>query len=509
MEPPSLSFKRKGGGCLQTPFLLNDRIEQVTVNRQLTTILLHMKKIASILFFGWCLSLALAPAAGAHVSLPAIFSDHMVLQQKSTVTVWGWASPSEEVTVTGSWDQKAVKAKASNLARWSLQLQTPAAGGPYTIGVKGYNSITIQDVVIGEVWLCSGQSNMEWTANAGIDKGPAEIAKANYPAIRFFTVAKKTADGPQLDLDGQWVVCSPQTMPHFSAVGYFFGQKIHETLKVPVGLINSSWGGTPAEVWLNPQAVAAEPVLATAAAKLTEVPYGPIHPGKAYHAMIAPLIPFRLAGALWYQGESNVTTASAYEQLLPALVRSWRSEWQQDFPFYYVQVAPYKYGDNHSGVLLRDSQRKAMAAIPNSGMVVISDVGNTQDIHPRNKIPVGQRLANWALHQTYGKKDVIFSGPLYRSMQVQGNKVRISFDYTAPGLMVKGPELSLFEIAGADQQFVKADAKIVGNTVVVSARAVKAPVAVRYAWDNTAEPTLFNKAGLPASSFRTDAWPVE
>jgi sialate O-acetylesterase len=224
--------------------------------------------------------------------------------------------------------------------------------------------------------------------------------------------------------------------------------------------------------------------------------------------MISPLIPFRLAGALWYQGESNVTTAPAYEQLLPALIGNWRSEWQQDFPFYFVQIAPYKYGDNYSGVLLRDAQRKAMAATPHTGMVVISDVGNTQDIHPRNKIPVGQRLANWALHQTYGKKEVIFSGPLYRGMEVQGNKIRLSFDHTAPGLTAKGKDLSLFEIAGADQQFVPAEARISGNAVVVSAKSVKKPVAVRYAWHNTAEGTLFNKAGLPASSFRTDAWPM-
>jgi sialate O-acetylesterase len=466
-----------------------------------------MKRTLSLLLCCWCLLLGTAREAAANVSLPAIFGDHMVLQQQSEVTVWGWASPSEEVTITGSWDQKAVKTKASNLARWSLKLQTPAAGGPYTIQVSGQNKFTIQDVLIGEVWLCSGQSNMEWTTSAGIDQGQGEIAKAQYPAIRFFTVTKKSADGPQLDLEGHWEVCSPQTMPHFSAVGYFFGQKIHETLKMPVGLINSSWGGTPAEVWLHPQAVAADPMLASAAARLTEVPYGPIQPGKAYWAMISPLIPFRLAGALWYQGESNVTTAAAYEQLLPALIGNWRSAWQQDFPFYYVQIAPYKYGDNYSGVLLRDSQRKAMAT-PNTGMVVISDVGNTQDIHPRNKIPVGQRLANWALHHTYGQKEVVFSGPLYRGMQVQGNKIRLSFDNTAPGLMVKGQQLGTFEIAGDDQQFVPAEAKIAGNTVLVWAKSVKKPVAVRYGWHNTAEPSLFNKAGLPASSFRTDTWPV-
>jgi sialate O-acetylesterase len=233
-----------------------------------------MKKRIFFLLCSCYLLAGAAPDAAADVSLPAIFGDHMVLQQQAEVTVWGWANPSEEVTLTGSWDQKAVKVKTSNLARWSLKLQTPAAGGPYTLQVQGNNKITIQDVLIGEVWLCSGQSNMAWTTAAGIDNGKAAVEQARYPGIRFFTVTKKTADGPQLDVDGHWEVCSPQTMPQFSAVGYFFGQKIHETLQVPVGLINSSWGGTPAEVWLNPRSVAADPVLASAAAKLTEVPYG-------------------------------------------------------------------------------------------------------------------------------------------------------------------------------------------------------------------------------------------
>ncbi|MDB5261486.1 MAG: sialate O-acetylesterase, partial [Adhaeribacter sp.] len=318
----------------------------------------------------------------------------------------------------------------------------------------------------------------------------------------------KTADGPQLNTEGQWVVCTPQTMPDFSAIGYFFGQRLHENLKVPVGLINSSWGGTPAEVWVNPKTVIDNQVLASAAAKLTDVPYGPVKPGKAYHAMIAPLIPFRLAGALWYQGESNITSPQTYAQLLPALIQNWRTEWGNEFPFYFVQIAPYNYGENTNGALLRDAQRQTLA-VPKTGMVVISDIGNIKDIHPRNKIPVGQRLANWALHNTYGKKDIIYSGPLYKSMKTEGNRIKLYFEHAGPGLVVKGKELTDFEIAGTDQQFVKAKAKIVGQTVVVQASSVKNPVAVRFGWTNTAEPNLFNKAGLPASSFRTDDWPVK
>ena len=460
-----------------------------------------MKKVLLVNILVMVLMLIKVPAGA--VSLPNIFGNHMVLQQNAEVTIWGWGNPREEITVTGSWNQEAVKTIASNLAQWQVKLKTPAAGGPYTVKVQGYNTILVEDVLIGEVWLCSGQSNMEWTTNAGIDNGAQEIPKANFPSIRFFTVPHRSADGAQLDLDGEWVVCSPQTMPYFSAVGYFFGRQVHQTLKMPVGLINSSWGGTPAEVWVNAQAIAKNSDLATAAAKLTEVPYGPVRPGKAYNAMIAPLIPYRLAGALWYQGESNVSDPENYAKLLPALIQNWRQEWQQELPFYYVQIAPYKYNRPYEGVMLREAQRRALAT-PNTGMVVISDVGNKDDIHPRNKIDVGIRLANMALAKTYGQKGLAFSGTLYTSMKVEGNKIRLFFDHAESGLVVKGgKELTHFEIAGPDQKFVKATARISGKTVVVQAKEIKNPVTVRFAWHNTAQPNLFNKVGLPASSFHT------
>jgi sialate O-acetylesterase len=439
----------------------------------------------------------------ANVSLPAIFGNHMVLQQNAEVTIWGWGKPGEEVTVTASWSQQPVRTKASNLAKWEVKLNTPGAGGPHSLRVQGYNTVQIEDILMGEVWLCSGQSNMEWNARMTIEHAEREIPQANYPSIRFFSVAHKTADGPQLDVEGQWVVCTPLTMPEFSAVGYFFGRELHQTLGIPVGLINSSWGGTPAEVWVNPLALTKDKVLAEAAARLKEVPWGPVQAGKAYYAMIAPLIPFRIAGALWYQGESNVGDADTYAQLLPALIRNWRSEWSNDFPFYYVQIAPFKgYGED-SGVRLRDAQRRAMAE-PKTGMVVVSDIGNVDDIHPRNKIDVGKRLANWALAQTYGKQGITFSGPLFRNMKVEGNKVRVSFDHAEQGLVAKGKALTHFEVAGPDGNFVPATARIDGSTVVVQAKGVKSPAAVRFAWSNTAEPNLFNKAGLPASSFRSD-----
>ena len=465
-----------------------------------------MKRSLIILQVIVALSLSIVNAAWA-VTVPAIFSDHMVLQQNAAVTIWGSAKAGEEVTVTPSWDNKPVKTKASNLGKWSVKLNTPAAGGPYTVTIKGYNTIVIKDVLTGEVWLASGQSNMEWSAAAGIDRGEQEVPKANYLEIRFFSVAHQTADGPQLDLQGQWVVSTPETMKHFSAVAYFFGRELHQELGVPVGLINSSWGGTPGEVWVSKETIANDPVLREAAAQQKEVEWGPVQPGKAYNAMIAPLIPYKIAGALWYQGESNTSAPEAYATLLPALIKTWRSEWGYEFPFYFVQIAPYKDYGPYAGALLRDAQRKSLST-PNTGMVVVSDIGNNDDIHPRNKIDVGVRLANLALNKTYGRTERPASGPLFREMKVEGRKVRLFFDYAEKGLVSKGKELKNFEIAGEDQKFVKADAKIEGNTVVVQAKSVKKPVAVRYEWNNAVEPGLFNKAGLPASSFRTDKWPM-
>lgn len=447
-------------------------------------------------------------SASAKVTLPALFNDHMVLQQSSEVIIWGWAKPLEEVTVVGSWDSIAVKTKTDNHANWLVKLNTPAAGGPYTVTIIGYNTLILEDVLIGEVWLCSGQSNMEWSAGAGIDNAAEEIQNANYPSIRFFQVTHRSADAPQLDLDGQWTACTPQTMKGFSAVAYFFGRDLHTNLNVPIGLINSSWGGTPAETWMNPSAVSAEEELARAAAKLTEVPWCPVKPGSAYHAMLAPLIPYLIAGAIWYQGEANVGSAFEYRRLLPALIANWRNEWGKDFSFYYVQIAPFNYGKPFEGVLLRESQLKSMS-VPNTGMVVISDIGNVEDIHPRNKIDVGKRLANWALARTYGKEGIAFSGPIYREMKIEGDKIRLFFDFAEKGLLCKGKALTDFQIAGSDKEFVEAEGKIDASTVIVHASAVKNPAAVRFAWSNTAEPNLFNKEGLPASCVRTDDWEVK
>lgn len=442
------------------------------------------------------------------VSLPAIFGDHMVLQQNAEVTIWGWGKPMEEITVTPSWNNIPVTTVANSAAKWQLKLKTPIAGeGPYSLIVKGYNTIQLKDVLLGEVWFCSGQSNMEWSPRAGIDN-IEQIKNAAHPEIRYFSVQHRTADAPQIDLGGNWAISTPESTMDFSAIAYFFGRELQENLNVPIGLINSSWGGTPAEVWVNEEVIADNERLSTEAAKIQEMQWGPKDPGKAYNAMVAPLIPYQIAGALWYQGESNTYSPEAYTELLSTLIKSWRSEWGYEFPFYYVQIAPYSYGRELEGAVLRDAQRKTLE-VPGTGMVVISDIGNVDDIHPRNKLDVGLRLANLALNKTYEKTDLPVSGPLYRDMKVEGKKIRLLFDYTEEGLIAEGGKLIHFEIAGEDKNFVPAKAKIDGNTVVVFSKEVKKPVAVRFAFTNKATPNLFNKKGLPASTFRTDDWEIE
>lgn len=446
--------------------------------------------------------------ASKAVNLPAIFGDHMVLQQNSEVTLWGFGKSLEEITVRTSWGNSAIKTVANSNATWSVSLNTPAAGsGPHTITIQGYNTIELKDILMGEVWLCSGQSNMEWSPRAGIENVD-QIEKANHPEIRIFSAEHRTADDPQIDLAGNWRVATPETLMDFSAIAFFFGRELQKNLNVPIGLINSSWGGTPAEVWINKNTLADNEKLARAATQIQEMPWCPKDPGRAYNTMIAPIIPFRIAGALWYQGETNVYSPENYAELLPLLIESWRSEWGYNFPFYYVQIAPYNYGRPLEGAVLRDAQRRALLT-PNTGMVVVSDIGNVDDIHPRNKLDVGLRLANWALNKTYGKSELAVSGPLYKKAEVAGRKIIVHFDHAEKGLVAKNGKLTHFEIAGEDQQFVPAEAKIKGNTVVVSAKNVRNPVAVRFAFTNKATPNLFNKEGLPTSTFRTDDWEID
>ncbi|HMG90473.1 MAG TPA: sialate O-acetylesterase, partial [Chryseolinea sp.] len=445
----------------------------------------------------------------AQLRMPAIYGDHMVIQKSATVPIWGWATASQQVTIKVSWDTTTIRTKAENTTFWKAALQSPPAGGPHTITIKaGEETKVIADVLSGEVWLCSGQSNMEWSMAATGD-GKEIMGNVNDATIRLFDIPNSSSDQLQTRGEGSWKVCNAENVKGFSAVGYFFGKKINQDLNVPVGLINASWGGTPAEVWLPREKVEADASLKAAAEKQTDDrPWCPSKPGVVFNSMLNPIIPFRLAGALWYQGESNTGAPFTYKKLMETLILDWREKFLSDLPFYYVQIAPYTYGSVEIGTLVREQEVK-MLEIPKTGMVVISDqVDNVKDIHPQFKKPVGERLANIALVETYGKTGIVYKNPLYQSMKVEKNKIRIQFQNVPSGLVTPGGELTEFQIAGEDHKFYPATAKIDGGTVVVSAKDVKAPVAVRFGWKNESIPNLFSKEGLPVSSFRTDDWPI-
>ncbi len=443
----------------------------------------------------------------AAIRLPSVIGDHMVLQQNSTVKLWGWSSPGEAITITPSWDGHGYETTADHGARWELELSTPAAGGPYSIAFSASNEIVLNDILVGEVWLCSGQSNMEWSANHGFDNDEAEKQTANHAKIRFFQIEKTTSKHPQDDCIGTWQVCTPESFASFSAVAYFFGRELHQQLDVPVGLIQAAWGGTAAEVWTPAEIIQGDPEFNQWEHSLSNSAYWPREPGVAYNAMIHPITSFKMAGAIWYQGESNTGNAEVYKRLFPTMIESWRELWGFPMPFYYVQIAPYNYGTPLIGAHLREAQLHAMKT-PRTGMVVVSDIGNNYDIHPRNKLDVGKRLSKWALAKTYGRPDIQYSGPIYKSHNVVDDKMRIQFEYAVDGLLAEGPLVN-FELAGEDRLFLPASAEIEGAEVVVASEYVLDPIACRYGFKNKVEPRLKNQHGLPASTFRTDKWPIQ
>ncbi len=449
----------------------------------------------------------LATNLSAQIRLPAVIGDNMVLQQKSDAPVWGWGEPGSEIKVTGSWDNDTVKTKVSNHSFWSVKLKTPEAGGPYTVNIKSGDELTLKNVMVGEVWICSGQSNMEWSASHNLMNAEEEIKNANYPEIRLFHVKKVASETLQDNCFASWEECSPQSMRTFSSVGYFFSRTLHKNLNIPIGIIEVAWGGTPAEVWVNPDLIEADPFLKSSAGRLLTYDWWPKKPGVAYNAMINPLIPFSIAGAIWYQGEGNTINHESYRKLMNTLITGWRNDFGKEFPFYFVQIAPYAYGADTRSEMIREAQMHTMNDIPETGMVVVSDlVDNIRDIHPRNKQDVGLRLANWALGETYGMKGVTYKHPLYESMKIEKNRIRITFSNVSNGLVIKGDELKHFVIAGPDKIFVPATAKIDGNTVIVQAKGLKSPEAVRFSFSNDAMGNLFSREGLPVAPFRTDDW---
>ena len=464
---------------------------------------MKLSRIAGPALLLICVLLA-ATTTWADVRLPKIIGDHMVLQQKLPVSVWGWADPGEKVTVTLGQSKVATMADAGG--KWIAVCDAMEAGGPCEMTVAGNNTITVKDVLVGEVWVCSGQSNMAMSVS-GANNPQEEIAAADYPNIRLFTVGNRIAASPQDDCNGAWAACSPKTVGGFSATAYFFGRHLHKEVSVPVGLINTSWGGTVAEAWTSHEGLLGEadfaPILQRAA---TFNPENPNQASVLHNGMIRPLTALAIRGAIWYQGESNVSRAAQYQKLFPAMITDWRTQWGLgDFPFLFVQLAPFRYGgqDPRNCAELWEAQRLTLS-LANTGMAVTTDIGNVTDIHPKNKQEVGRRLALWALAKTHGK-DLVYSGPLYESMSAEDGKIRVKFQHVGGGLVAKDDQpLGYFTIAAADGKFVPATAAIDGDTVVVHSEEVAEPVAVRFAWRDDAEPNLFNKEGLPASPFRTD-----
>lgn len=648
-----------------------------------------MKKLSILLLL---LSLAAINVHSESLRLPRILGDHMVLQQNSFARFWGWAGPEQEVKLTTSWNGKTYRTVADQQGNWKVSVVTGKAGGPYTVTIQAGETRVLEDILLGEVWICSGQSNMEWPL-ARTDSAELEISLSDFPDIRLFTVERKIAVHPEVDLSGTWTKCSPETTPNFSAVAYFFGRYLHKELDVPVGLVNTSWGGTPSESWTSRETIALfgdfdrqlEELYGTTDEEMEEarieqlrietmikeqqdfenqenigfsegwmktdfndadwdlipcpaewssiedvgmlegvlwmrkeikipqswtgkdlnLELGPVdemdityingvevgtsrqinnwnvpryyqvpaslvssgelqlairivninsqggifgHPEQLriypvessgddavmlagewkhkvayrfpevplvfnahtptvlYNGMISPLRNMAIRGAIWYQGESNRSRAGQYRAIFPGMINDWRNTWNQgEFPFYFVQIAPYDYGPGTNSAELREAQFLTLGKVRHTGMAVTMDIGNPDDIHPTNKRDVGLRLALWALAKDYGK-ELVFSGPLYREQTIEGGKIRIHFNCTGSGLVAEGGPLTHFEIAGEDQVYHPAEAHIDGETVLVSASEVASPVAVRYGWSNTAEPNLFNAEGLPASSFCTDSW---
>ena len=514
------------------------------------------KRLCAIGLTAIVMVLAATAAGRADVRLPHVFGSHMVLQRDVELPVWGWAEPGEKVSVQVA-DRPAVAATANAAGEWRVALPAMRAGGPFTVRIAGANEIVLDDVLVGEVWIGSGQSNMQWSVAQSLNP-QEEIAAAKYPQIRLFSVPRRPSPRPMDDVSAAWQPCSPDTVGGFSACLYFFGRHLHQELGVPMGLINSSWGGTRIEPWTPPAGFGSVPALksiheqvllkdpksdaykarltkyiedaevwiATARqalageADLKPMPPHPAellpftshqHPCMLYNGMVHGLVPFAFRGAIWYQGESNRRDGKLYTEKMKALISGWRQVWQRDdMPFYYVQIAPYRYGNENPFVLAEFWEAQAAALeVPHTGMVVTNDIGEIGNIHPKNKQEAGRRLGLIALAKTYGRKGLVCSGPTFKNMAVEGDKIRLRFDHAASGLASRDRKpLTWFEIIGKDTDFVNATAAIDGDSVVVSSPEVKQPAAVRFAWHRNAEPNLMNKEGLPARPFRAGDVPV-
>jgi len=501
--------------------------------------------VAAVALFCGCHTLekqnspaASAPPATGTVSVPRLFSDDMVLQEDASVPIWGWGT--EGATVTVHFRDQTVSTQVKD-GKWMVRLINLKAGGPDTLTISCGNTIELKNVLVGEVWLASGQSNMEFALKNSFEAGD-DIANSANPMIHIVKVPHVRADAPANDIGSSWKPCGPDTVKNFSAVAYYFARDLQKSLHVPVGIIESDWGGTPAEAWMQHSFLQANPsyrtevfgewiiaqnqyenslaaynkaksdAQASGAEFKKAAPRVPWKPGELYDGMIAPLVPYAMKGALWYQGESNANSkedADEYHTLFPDLIRDWRGVWGEGaFPFLLVQLAPYHEirpePEESHWASLREAQLRATQALPNVGMAVIIDVGDQKNIHPTKKQPVGARLALAAQAIAY-HQPIEYSGPVYQRMKIDGGQIVLTFDHAGGGLVSHGDELKGFSICGADGKFVWADATIAApNKVIVRNISVRHPVAVRYGWANYPVVNLWNKAGLPASPFRTD-----
>lgn len=456
----------------------------------------------------------------AAIKLPALFSDNMMLQQKSNAPIWGWADKNQTIRIQPSWDAKTYEVKADKLGKWKIALQTPAAGGPYKISVSdGTETTTINNILIGEVWLCSGQSNMEMPlkgfAGQPVLKGNEAVVHSKNNKIRFITIPRATVLTPNEDFVGQWIVASAQTTGDFSATAWYFGSLLQEVLDVPVGLIHVSYGGSSMEAWMN-QEMLKDFKEAKIPTKKEDIAKDPNRVATTlFNGMLSPVIGYGIKGCIWYQGESNYERAGQYKDLMKKMVSSWRALWQQgDFPFYYAQIAPFNYAQFHpkdnkeeyNSAYLREAQLKAATEIPNSGMAVLMDIGEENNIHPADKEAGGNRLGYLALNKTYGISGFEFESPEFKAMEIKDNVVTISFDKAPNGITSYGKEVTGFEIAANDKVFYPAKAEVRRKSVVLTSDKVTKPAAVRYLFKDVAKAQIFSTGGLPVSSFRTDNW---
>lgn len=467
-----------------------------------------------------CLFFIFSETLSAKVTLPSIFSNGMVLQQSSQINIWGKAT--NTINITTSWDGKSYKVSPDKNGNWKTKINTPMAGGSFNIILNDGEELKLSDILIGEVWLASGQSNMEMPLKGFKDQPVTDskeaIKNSENPQIRFFNVENISWKEPLSDCKGSWVKASPATTSNFSAVAYFYAKILHEKLNVPVGIVEADWGGTVVQAWMSKDALSAFPTAKVPAEANEKNENKNTHAG-LYNGMIHPIKGYGIKGAIWYQGEQNRNEPDLYLEMFPAMVKQWRKDWGiGDFAFYYAQIAPYisKAEKLSKAALalqpyvpvLRESQLLAEKKIKNSGMAVLMDIGASNTIHPPDKKNVAERLSHHTLAKTYHIKDISYAGPVYKKSKAKGNVITLSFDNASAGLVLKNKNTTNFEVAGADRKFYPAKAEVSGNTIILTSGKVEKPVAVRYAFKAWAEGDLYNNEGLPASSFRTDNWVI-